>query len=320
MRDVGPMGDEFHWTNRVVRALAAFALLAAAAWVLARYSRTITPTQLIAAFGTTARWRVVVSAALTVTSFSALATYDVISARLVSGRTVPTSIAAFAGATANAISNTLGLHAITASAVRYRIYRRWGLSVQQTARIIALSWAALGLGFLTALALAFLVQPSDSTAGQNPILYRAVGSALVTLVALLLVWMTRAPRTLRFATLSLTLPSGALAPLQVLIGTIETGATIGALYVLIPQDVAPAFAPFAAAFIGSVLLGIASHAPGGIGVFEASMISLFPSGHTEFLAALLLFRLIYNIMPFVLSVAALGVFELAARLIQFDGG
>jgi phosphatidylglycerol lysyltransferase len=79
------------------------------------------------------------------------------------------------------------------------------------------------------------------------------------------------------------------------------------LYVLLPADLAPPFDVFAVGCIAAVILGVVSHAPGGIGVFEASMTAILAGrGRPDLLAALLLFRLLYNLLPFALAVLVLG--------------
>jgi uncharacterized membrane protein YbhN (UPF0104 family) len=65
------------------------------------------------------------------------------------------------------------------------------------------------------------------------------------------------------------------------------------------------------------LLGIASHSPGGLGVFDAAMlVGLWQMDKEELLAGMLLFRLLYYIIPFVLSVMLLTLREVivGARL------
>ena len=64
-------------------------------------------------------------------------------------------------------------------------------------------------------------------------------------------------------------------------------------------------------FVAATLLGFASHAPGGLGVFDAAMlVALWQFDKEDLLAGLLLFRLLYYIMPFALALAILGVREL----------
>jgi len=103
------------------------------------------------------------------------------------------------------------------------------------------------------------------------------------------------------------------------LGAVASGTALGALYVLLPSDLAPPFDVFAVGCIAAVILGVVSHAPGGLGVFEASMIAILSArGRSDLMAALLLFRLSYNLLPFSLAMLALGLRSgfrsLAARL------
>ncbi len=64
-------------------------------------------------------------------------------------------------------------------------------------------------------------------------------------------------------------------------------------------------------FVSATLLGFASHSPGGLGVFDAAMlVALWQFDKEELLAGLLLFRLLYYIMPFALSLLILGAREI----------
>ena len=65
----------------------------------------------------------------------------------------------------------------------------------------------------------------------------------------------------------------------------------------------------------SCLIGIASHAPGGLGVFEATMlIALSRMPFEQVLGALLLFRIIYYILPFILALVLLALNEFIRRV------
>jgi hypothetical protein len=67
----------------------------------------------------------------------------------------------------------------------------------------------------------------------------------------------------------------------------------------------------AVVFVSATLLGFASHAPGGLGVFDAAMlVALWQFDKEEVLAGLLLFRLLYYIIPFALALAILGSREI----------
>jgi uncharacterized membrane protein YbhN (UPF0104 family) len=63
------------------------------------------------------------------------------------------------------------------------------------------------------------------------------------------------------------------------------------------------------------MLGVASHSPGGLGVFEATILLALSSYPREpVLGALLLYRLCYYFLPFVVALAMLGAYEILNRL------
>src|SRR5260370_16413703 len=84
---------------------------------------------------------------------------------------------------------------------------------------------------------------------------------------------------------------------------------------LLPVEPNIGFVTLAVIFVAATLLGFASHAPGGIGVFDAAMlVALWQFDKHKLLAGLLLFRLLYYVVPFVLSLFILGGRDLLLRL------
>jgi uncharacterized membrane protein YbhN (UPF0104 family) len=79
------------------------------------------------------------------------------------------------------------------------------------------------------------------------------------------------------------------------------------MYVLVPDQPYIGFVTLAVIFVTATLLGFASHSPGGLGVFDAAMlVALWQYDKEDLLAGLLLFRLLYYIVPFGLSLLLLG--------------
>jgi uncharacterized membrane protein YbhN (UPF0104 family) len=65
-------------------------------------------------------------------------------------------------------------------------------------------------------------------------------------------------------------------------------------------------------FVSATLLGFASHSPGGLGVFDAAMlVGLWQMDKKDLLAGMLLFRLLYYIVPFIVSIILLTFREVA---------
>ena len=98
--------------------------------------------------------------------------------------------------------------------------------------------------------------------------------------------------------------------LQIVIGMLDLSCCAFAMYMLLPDQPNLGFVTVAVIFVAATLLGFASHAPGGLGVFDAAMmVALWQFDKEDLLAGLLLFRLLYYIVPFVLSLLILGTRE-----------
>jgi uncharacterized membrane protein YbhN (UPF0104 family) len=301
-------------TIRIGSLLCAIVIFSAAFYILFRYLQIVTLARIGAAILSEPSHKLWGSLGLTAISFLALGGYDVLAARVIAPARVPAWLAWLAGVVGNAVSNTLGFHVVTGAVARYRLYRTVGLALSDTARIISLSWAALGFGFLTTFGLALLFRPNMSIQGLIG------GIGIFSVLAGFLCWLRDGPKTITISRFSLALPSAKIATTQICLGALEMTAAVGALYILMPTNHV-SFVIFILAYIGAVLLGILSHAPGGIGVFEATMVSLVGSqDQAGVLAALLLYRLIYNLLPFGIAVLTLAGFEFLRRKDQLDGG
>ena len=250
-------------------------------------------------------WHICACLALTAASFACLALYDLVGVHVAAPGRVCARLALLAGACSAAIANTLGFHAVSGSAVRAHLYLPAGLSGGEVARVVSMSWLSLVAGNMTMLAGAELV---EAATGADPARHAALGVALEGLLLVWLWWLSRGPRELAFGRFRLPMPPASLALSLMLLGAVESGTAIGALYVLLPADLTPPFDVFAVGCIAAVILGVAAHTPGGLGVFEASMTAILSGrGRPDLLAALLLYRLLYNLLPFVLAVTTLGL-------------
>lgn len=286
-----------NWRSSTVQAWLAAAVLALAGFALWQLVQSLTLAQLRAAWTATPIGWIGGSLLATALSFACLASYEHFATeRMVPGR-VPRAMALRVGALAHALSNTLGFHALTGSAFRFQQYRRCGLGPGDVAKVLAMVAACVALGVIVVGAGALAWLQFSATAWPLKIVS-------VALLAVLAFALTRSPRlgalasTLTWPTLSRLVPVAAL----------EMAAAIAALYVLLPTGSSPGLAAFTLIFVGAMGLGIVSHAPGGIGVFEATMLAALPSAHhAGVLVALLLYRAIYNLLPFALAVLVLAL-------------
>lgn len=293
---------------RVLSWLVSALLLALAAWLLHRYLGAMRWRDVAAALLQLPRTHVAGAIAATAVSFTMLAAFDVLAARRVAPARAPLELSAFAGFAAHALSNTLGFHAVTGGAVRYRIYATAGLGAGDIARVVGLASLGVGLGYAVLGAAGLLMEPAIAVGWG-----RIAGTVIVLLLAGLVLWLAR-PRSLRVGRWAIALPGSGSALLQMLLGGVEMSAAISAMYLLLPPQVAPPLADFVPVYLAALLAGIVSHAPGGLGVFEAILLGAFPAQtRAEVLAGLLCYRLVYNLLPFGLAALGLTLFEARRR-------
>lgn len=290
---------------QLVSLAAALAMLGVAGWLMHRYLSQITWHAFAAAWAQLPDRHIAYSFLAAAASFGMLAVFEMQAASLTVPGRLSMRRAAFAGVVANALANTLGFHAVVASAVRFRIYRAAGLSAGDTGRIVGVAGMGVGLGFAVVITGALCWEPAI-THGWG----RIPGIGLLATLAGLLFWLGREPRSVTIFRWELVFPDARTAALQMLFGGVEMTAAIGALYVLLPASIAPPFVDFLPIYVGAVLAGLISHSPGGLGVFETIVLASFTQAQRpDLLAAVLCYRLTYGLMPFVLGSVALAVFE-----------
>jgi phosphatidylglycerol lysyltransferase len=274
--------------------------------------RDVGPAQVRAALDAIRSEQIVFALLLTAVSFSAIASFDVLAVRSVAPGEISAGRAAVAGAASHAVSNLLGFGAVTSGVMRYRIYSVLGLDAADILRIYANSSVTFWFGFVALLAAALILDPRGITA-LRPLGIRIeifLGLGLAAALAYGVVWLGRAPRVLRIFRWSLPLPRREIAVGQIIAGSIDLAASAGVLYVVLPPEAMPAFPYFIVLYCGAILLGLASHAPGGFGVFEAAIIAaLGQTMSAGVIAGLIIYRLVYYVVPFVIAASGLAVWE-----------
>ena len=140
---------------------------------------------------------------------------------------------------------------------------------------------------------------------------RLISAGMLIVLVAYLSWVWSGPRELGKGGWKVNLPSGSSTLLQIGIGILDLGSCALAMYMLLPDQPNIGFVTIAVVFVSATMLGFASHAPGGIGVFDAAMlVALWQFDKEGLLAGLLLFRLLYYIAPFIVALAILGAREL----------
>jgi uncharacterized membrane protein YbhN (UPF0104 family) len=228
---------------------------------------------------------------------------------------VPYRIAALSSFTSYSIGHNIGATVFTGGAIRFRIYSDYALSAVDVAKICFLSGLTFWLGNTFVLGIGMAWHPEAASAmDQLPSsVNRLIALGAVAGIAAYFVWLSlgESRRELGQNGWKVMLPSAPLTLVQILIGVVDLGFCAMAMYLLMPMQPDIDFISLAVVFILATLLGFASHAPGSIGVFDAAMLVALPQfGREQLLATLVVFRILYFMIPFGIAISIMGAREL----------
>lgn len=252
----------------------------------------------------------------TIAGYFALIGYDCFAMRYVQRRLSYRRIAltSFVG---YAFSMNIGQSVLSGGAVRMRLYSSWGLGAGEITRIIGFNIVVGFIGQL--LAGGILFSFGDFTPPGTVQLpfqsFRGLGIVLLLGVAgfFILIGMKRSAIQIR--NWKFELPPLRIAVPAITLATIDWLLAGTVLYFLMPQDAGLGIWHFLGIVLISQTFGLISMVPGGLGVFETAMIHLLPDSipNSTALSALIAYRVIYYLVPFILAILLLGGHEIATR-------
>ncbi|MEA2836439.1 MAG: glycosyltransferase 2 family protein [Bradyrhizobium sp.] len=265
--------------------------------------------------------QIALAALCVVGAFCTLTFYDFFALRTIGKKHVPYRIAALASFTSYTIGHNVGATVFTGGAIRFRIYSDYALNAIDVAKICFLSGLTFWLGNLFVLGLGMAWHPEAASAIDllPPSVNRLIAFGCLAGIAAYLVWIStgNGRRQLGQHGWKVVLPSARLTLLQILVGVVDLGFCALAFYLLMPVHPDIDFVSVAVVFILATLLGFASHAPGSLGVFDAAMLVALPQFTREHLVAtLLMYRVLYFVIPFMLAITILGMRELWLNVVK----
>ncbi|HUW82437.1 MAG TPA: bifunctional lysylphosphatidylglycerol flippase/synthetase MprF [Phycisphaerae bacterium] len=250
---------------------------------------------------------------LTVLGYLVLTGYDMLGMKYI-GQTLSLRSVMFASFLSYTFSNNVGLSIVGASTVRLRMYTAWGISPVDVVRLIAFTSTGFWVGVHALAGVVLTVQPLCLPDSWHVPLgsVRPLGVVLLGIVAAYLALCAKRRRPLRVRSWEFPLPAVRLALAQTAVGLLDWTLAATTLYVLLPASTELAFPVFLGAYLLAQVVGLASHVPGGLGVFETTFLMLLktntPTG--SLVAALLAYRLIYYLLPLAVGVLMMGGYEL----------
>lgn len=292
-------------------AIAALAVIIISVVALTRLLADVSYGELVSAIETTS-WRALALAVLfTAISFAALSVYDRQALAFV-GHKLPFGQVALTSFCAYAVGNIAGFGPLTGGTIRYRFYSPLGVSPEDVARIVGYVTFTFGIGLAFVAGLGLVTAEDGLAAGTGLPVWavRTAAYAILALVGTLVLFAAIGPRHVPVFGRKLALPSARAILIQLAATLVDLAASACALWVLLP-DGPVSYAYVLSVYSVAVGLGILSHVPGGVGVFDALVLgalgSRLPLG--DVVGALLLYRVIYYVLPLVVAVLALSVVE-----------
>jgi phosphatidylglycerol lysyltransferase len=212
-----------------------------------------------------------------------------------------------------AIANSVGFALLSGTSARYRFYSRWGLSGQEISRVVLFYSGTFWLGLLVLGGWSLAMGPAIGLEEIAPIWIARGAGWLLLATALAYPAFALARRSpIVVAGTEIALPPIALVLGQFVLSALDWSLAAAVLYALIGAP-RPDFVPFVGVFLAAQLVGLISHVPGGLGVFESLMILMLQLPAETALPALAMFRVIYYLVPLAGALVVLTVDEFYQR-------
>lgn len=256
----------------------------------------------------------------TLLAYAALAWYDRIALIHLGVKHVSWLFVSLTSFTTYALSHNIGASVFSGALVRYRAYTSQGLSAAQVAVLVALCSFTFGLGTILLAGVVLTYEPDLLTRIAdrvpailaNPTTARVLGLGFLGFVALYVIGSLLHFKPLVIRNFHLNYPRPNVMLRQLVAAPLELIGAAGIIYFALPEASNPGFMIVLGAFLASFSAALLSHAPGGLGVLELIFVAMMPDvPKADVIAALLVFRLFYLLIPFAMSIIVVLLFERA---------
>ena len=250
------------------------------------------------------------AAMATIGAYAALAWYDRI-ALLHLDRRISWLFISATSFTSYALSHNIGMSVISGAVVRYRAYSSKGLSLAEITVVVAFCSFTFVLGATLLGGLVLIADPRVERHFDLPIwLGQVTGLGMLALVGLYIAGSLLRLPPLTLGNFRIVYPRLAITLRQIVAGPLELLGAAGIIYFALPDGVNPGFLLVLGVFLASFSVALLSHAPGGLGVLELVFLKALPDApHAPLIAALVVFRLFYLILPLAVGIAFAVCFE-----------
>ena len=244
--------------------------------------------------------------------YVALSSYDFLALKYI-GKKLANWRWMFAGFIGFSVSNNAGHAIVSGGAIRFRLYSRWRLTATDIVKMVTFSGFTYLVACFFLIIIGFGCSPhhlgSDSTGFY-------INWSLVVFSALGLIFYmwacTYYNKPIIIKEVEFTPPGFKMALAQVIVGSADILMASLVLYSILEHFMDIPFITFMGTYIIAQVLGVYSQVPGGLGVFEVMFSNLLPddANQATIFAILVLYRIIYYLLPLMISGIALFIYEI----------
>lgn len=297
------MADMFKYSLLLVVTVATYFLLR---WKFKELN--LTWTDIRQAIANVAPISIALACVITVANFLLLTGYDLIAVRYLK-KDLPIRRVMVGAVIGYALSNVLGW-LIGGNAIRYRLYSKWGFSLVEIIAFISILSVTFWLGLFLLAGLAFVALPvhlPPDIEEHMPLSPKVMGCIFLLAVGGYLAASALLKKPIRWKDSVFTMPPFRLSLMQLVVSAGDFALASLVLYVLLPSAVRETdyinFSTIMVAYLAAMIVVVTVHMPGGFGVLEVTVLNIMPKEYAlSVTAALILFRIIYYLIPAIVAV------------------
>lgn len=318
-RSAGSMVGRLGETGKIT---AVIMIMAIAFWFVSKKLKGVTWADVQRGFDNLPVSHIFVAILLTVLNYFILTGYDWIAIRHLKKR-LPFSKMISGAVVGYSCGNVLGW-LFGGNVVRYRMYSKWGFSTLEIIALVSILSITFWLGLFLLAGVAFLVLPvhlpddvlkmltfESKLWGHISFSQQLLGGIFLGCVLIYLFACLVIRKPIRFRDFSVSLPPFRLSSMQLIVSAGDFLLATATLYVLLPPDIVGPdkinFSTVLIAYLTAQIAAVLTHVPGGYGLLEAILLTFLEgpdsSNTGPVLCAVILFRIIYYLLPFLVAIA-----------------
>lgn len=280
-------------------------------WLLYKELRGLTWSSLVDSFAAIPVSGWLLAVASTLVAYVCLAEYDRI-ALIHLRRKISWPFVMVTSFTTYSLSHNIGASLLSGTIIRFRAYGSRGLSGGEIAVLVTVTSVtflvgAFALGGIVTIIRPEVVQRYFDVADWVAVL---IGVGLLAVPMFYLAGSLFHFKPLTIGGFHVYYPRPNIVIRQLIIGPLELVAAAAIIYFCLPAEGNPGFITVVGVFVASFSMAIVSHAPGGLGVLEYVFLTgLDDMDQAQVLAALIVFRLLYLLLPFAAALVIVLFFE-----------